>query len=178
MAEQTADEGEGADAPAKKKKMSGKKLVLFIGVPVIALVGLYMSGMLDSVIGGGEEAEHGEAEAEHHEPEISAEHSGETHYLSMPEMTVNLRSNNQRPTYLQLAITLELTSEEAVKEVEHVLPRVIDQFQTHLRELHAADLEGSAAVFRLREELLFRVNEAIAPVRVNDVLFESMLVQG
>ncbi|MEZ5669600.1 MAG: flagellar basal body-associated FliL family protein [Alphaproteobacteria bacterium] len=180
MAEQTVDQAEGADAPAKKKKLSGKKIVMFAG-PVVLLVGLYMSGMLDSVLGGGEEeAGHGEGEAavEEHGPEISGEHGAEMFYLEMPEMTVNLRSNNQRPTYLMLEITLELSSEEAIAEVEHVLPRVIDQFQTHLRELHAADLEGSAAVFRLREELLFRVNEAIAPARVHDILFESMLVQG
>ena len=145
-----------------------------------------MSGMLDSVLGGGEEAAadgHGAETADAHgeayaEPDVSADHGEEMFYLEMPEMTINLRSNNQRATYLQLEITLELTSEEAVHEVERVLPRVIDQFQTHLRELHAADLEGSAAVFRLREELLYRVNSAIAPARVRDVLFESMLVQG
>lgn len=185
MAEQTMDAEDAAEAPVKKKKkMSGKKLVLFIVVPILALVGLYMSGMLDSVLGGGEEAAaggegHGDAQAEPaHEPEIVEGDGHEMFYLEMPEMTVNLRSNNQRATYLLVKITLELTSEEATAEVERVLPRVIDQFQTHLRELHAADLEGSAAVYRLREELLFRVNAAIAPARVHDVLFESMLVQG
>jgi len=184
MSEQAVDQGGAAEAAPKKKKMSGKKLVMFAGVPVI-LGGLYMSGMLDSVLGGGEQAAgeqgaegadaHGEAYAE---PAYAEDDGGEMFYLEMPEMTINLRSNNQRPTYLQLAITLELTSEEAVAEVERVLPRVVDQFQTHLRELHAADLEGSAAVYRLREELLYRVNAAIAPARVRDVLFESMLVQG
>lgn len=184
MSEQAVEQGSAPDAAKKKKKMSGKKLVMFAGLPII-LGGLYMSGMLDSVLGGGEkaESEHG-AEAEqdyaegYGEPEISEDEGAEMFYLDMPEMTVNLRSNNQRPTYLQLAITLELTSEEAVAEVQRVLPRVIDQFQTSLRELHAADLEGSAAVYRLREELLYRVNAAIAPTRIRNVLFESMLVQG
>jgi flagellar FliL protein len=182
MSEQAIDGG-ASEGAKKKKKMSGKKLVMFAGLPLV-LVGLYMSGMLDSVLGGGEEAagEHGAEATDGHgayaEPEIPAGHGAEVFYLEMPEMTINLRSNNQRPTYLQLKITLELTSEEAIVEVERVLPRVVDQFQTHLRELHAADLEGSAAVFRLREELLYRVNSAIAPARVRDVLFESMLVQG
>lgn len=181
MAEQTMDAGA---APAKKKKLSGKKLVLFIVLPVVLLVGLYMSGMLDSVMGGGEPAEgHGEegAAADAHAapaPEIEHGEGHEMFYLELPEMTVNLRSNNQRATYLQLKVTLELALEEDVAKVEKVLPRVVDQFQTYLRELHAADLEGSAAVYRLREELLFRVNEAIAPAHVNDILFESMLVQG
>ena len=32
-------------------------------------------------------------------------------------------------------------------------------------------------MYRLREELLTRVNAATAPVRVKDVLFKEMLVQ-
>jgi flagellar FliL protein len=178
MAEQTMDASAGA--PARRKRLAGKKLVLYIAVPVVALVGLYMSGMLDSVIGGAAPGE--EAAAQAAGPAAPApvvrgpDH--EMFYLDLPEMTVNLRSNNQRSTYLQLKVTLELAAEGDIARVERVLPRVIDQFQTYLRELHAADLEGSAAVYRLREELLFRVNQAIAPARVSDVLFESMLVQG
>jgi flagellar FliL protein len=38
-------------------------------------------------------------------------------------------------------------------------------------------LKGSAGIYRLREELLARVNNAIAPGKVNDVLFKEMLVQ-
>lgn len=181
MAEQTMDAGDSADEPKKKKKLSGKKIVIF-AAPVLLLGGLYMSGMLDSVLGGGKEEGEGEhgaenADASHAEPEFVG-HGTEMFYLEMPEMTVNLRSNNQRATYLQLEVTLEVTSEEGIAEIEKVLPRVVDQFQTYLRELHAVDLEGSAAVYRLREELLFRVNQAIAPARVHDILFESMLVQG
>lgn len=57
------------------------------------------------------------------------------------------------------------------------MPRVIDQFQTYLRELRVEDLSGSAAMFRLKEELLRRVNLAAEPVHVEDVLFKEMIVQ-
>ena len=39
------------------------------------------------------------------------------------------------------------------------------------------DLRGSAGLYRLREELLVRVNKAAAPAKVSDVLFKEMLVQ-
>ena len=39
------------------------------------------------------------------------------------------------------------------------------------------DLRGSAGIYRLREELLARVNTAVRPVQVRDVLFKEMLVQ-
>ncbi len=46
-----------------------------------------------------------------------------------------------------------------------------------MRELRLEDLGGSAGLFRLKEELLFRVNRAVEPVRVTDILFREMLVQ-
>jgi flagellar FliL protein len=64
-----------------------------------------------------------------------------------------------------------------VGAVEAVVPRVVDQFQTYLRELRVKDLRGSAGMYRLQMELLWRVNQAAAPVKVKDVLFQEMLIQ-
>ena len=61
--------------------------------------------------------------------------------------------------------------------MEKLLPRIIDRFQVYLRELRAEDISGSAGVYRLKEELLGRVNKAIEPAKVSDVLFREMLVQ-
>jgi flagellar FliL protein len=57
------------------------------------------------------------------------------------------------------------------------MPRILDNFQVYLRELRLDDLRGSAGMYRLREELLARVNAAVAPVKVRDILFKEMLVQ-
>jgi len=58
-----------------------------------------------------------------------------------------------------------------------VMPRVVDNFQTYLRELRVDDLSGSAGLYRLREELLIRVNVAAQPAKVNAILFKEMLIQ-
>jgi flagellar FliL protein len=57
------------------------------------------------------------------------------------------------------------------------MPRLLDMFQTYLREMRPEELRGSAGTWRLREELLARANIALAPVRVVDVLFIELLVQ-
>ena len=57
------------------------------------------------------------------------------------------------------------------------MPRVMDAFQTYLRELRPSDLDGSAGLYRLKEELTRRVNAAIAPSRINAVLFKEIVVQ-
>ena len=46
-----------------------------------------------------------------------------------------------------------------------------------MREMRQTDLEGSAGIYRLREELTRRVNVAIAPARINAVLFKEIVVQ-
>ncbi len=98
-------------------------------------------------------------------------------FLEIPTMIVNLNTESGTPRYLRLTVQLEMANEEDVAEVEAVLPRVIDQFQTYLRELRVRDLRGSAGIYRLQMELLWRVNQAAAPVEVKDVLFQEILIQ-
>jgi len=74
-------------------------------------------------------------------------------------------------------VSLELTDGRDISRIESVMPRIMDNFQVYLRELRIEDLKGSAGMYRLREELLTRVNAAIAPAKVQDVLFREMLVQ-
>jgi flagellar FliL protein len=74
-------------------------------------------------------------------------------------------------------ITLEVADQNLVKQITPVMPRVMDAFQTYLRELRPTDLEGSAGLYRLKEELTRRVNVAVAPSRVTAVLFKEIIVQ-
>jgi flagellar FliL protein len=95
--------------------------------------------------------------------------------LHLPAIKVNLASTE--PRTLTLSLSLEATDREAAGVVQSALPYLFDAFQTHLRELRPAELEGSAGIFRLREELMKRANLAIAPQRVRAVLVREMLVQ-
>ena len=64
-----------------------------------------------------------------------------------------------------------------IEKIQPLMPRVMDAFQTYLRELRPTDLEGSAGLYRLKEELMRRVNAAIAPSHINAVLFKEIVVQ-
>ena len=90
---------------------------------------------------------------------------------------MNLSSNGRKASYLKMSVSLELASQLDVARVQAVMPRIIDNFQVYLRELRVEDLKGSAGLYRLREELLRRVNAAAAPAKITDVLFKEMLVQ-
>ncbi len=91
---------------------------------------------------------------------------------------VNLTgSPGERVQYLRVKVVLELKEEKQVEDIKPTMPRVTDIFQTYLRELRPADLNGSAGLFRLKEELTRRVNNAVAPVKVSAVLFKEIVVQ-
>jgi flagellar FliL protein len=93
-------------------------------------------------------------------------------------MMVNLVGQpGERVQYLKVKLTLEVKEEKQVEAIRPTLPRVIDLFQTYLRELRPIDLNGSAGLFRLKEELTRRVNAAVAPNEVSAVLFKEIVVQ-
>ena len=101
-------------------------------------------------------------------------------FFEVPDILVNVASNGGKPAFLKLAVSLELedgADENAMAALEPVMPRVVDQLQTYLRELRIEDLSGSAAMFRLKEELLRRVNLAAEPTKVKSVLFREMIIQ-
>lgn len=99
-------------------------------------------------------------------------------FVDLPDVLVNLaNAANERTQYLKVKIVLELPTPEVVTEIQPLMPRVMDAFQTYLRELRPTDLDGSAGLYRLKEELTRRVNDAVAPNRVTAVLFKEIVVQ-
>ena len=49
-----------------------------------------------------------------------------------------------------------------IEQITPIMPRVMDAFQTYLRELRPSDLDGSAGLYRLKEELTRRVNASFS----------------
>ncbi len=201
-----------ADADAgqpKKRKLSGKVLVLFVALPVLVLFG--GGGAAFMLLGGGGAGEaqaasssHGEAEESGHGEEAASDDGGhgggdesdghggagssvdygtvtyagsDLIFYELPDMLVNLNSDGRQPRFLKIRVALEFGDKSIVKRVEKVMPRIVDHFQVYLRELRREDLQGSAGVYRLKEELMIRVNQSVRPARVRDVLFKEMLIQ-
>src|SRR5690606_11838806 len=91
-------EGEDGEEGGKKKR-SGKKIVI-IAVAVLLLIGIgataaYMTGLLDGVLGHGEEVAEGE-----HDPDLEAElahqDDGTGVYIEIENFVVTLNSANVR----------------------------------------------------------------------------------
>jgi flagellar FliL protein len=102
-----------------------------------------------------------------------------TGFVEMKEMLINITGAQpgERQNFIKVKVALEIADAKMAPDIQPLLPRVEDMFQVYLRELRPADLEGSAGTFRLKEELLRRVNVAVHPSKVDAVLFKELLVQ-
>ena len=98
-------------------------------------------------------------------------------FSDVPDILVNIQSNDGTPAYLKLSLSLEMDNDLAKTGMQALMPRLVDQFQAYLRELRLDDLKGSEGVLRLKEELLRRAGVAAAPYKVRDVLLKQMIVQ-
>lgn len=163
------EDDESSDKPGGKRKL----LIIIAVVLLLALGGIaaaYFTGLLQPIIEWitGEEATEGEEKKVDRENVV---------FFPLEELIVNLNTGGRKSTFLKIRVSLELADGGDISRIESVMPRIMDNFQVYLRELRTEDLKGSAGMYRLREELLTRVNAAIAPAKVQDVLFKEMLVQ-
>lgn len=155
-----AEDGDKSSAK-KKLRLSPKKLAI-LAVPVLLLLGTggyYIKDHLPSF--GSDPVPVGQAKV----------------YYNLPEMVVNLSSQDKRAQYLKLKVSLEAQDQKVLDALNPMMPRVLDMFQLYLRELRSSDLEGSAGIYRLKEELLRRINLEIHPHHVSRVLFNEIIVQ-
>jgi flagellar FliL protein len=168
MAKKPKKEAQAETAPedaASSPKPMGKKKLMIVGLAVLVLGGGAGAYLLLGQPSQGEQA-HVEAKKP-------------VSFVDLREMTVNLASepNQDRQHFLKFRVALEVGDPQVLAAIQPLLPRVEDTFQVFLRELRATDLEGSAGTYRLREELLRRVNMAVYPAKVDAVLFKDIVVQ-
>ena len=201
------EDGDGEEADKKGGKKKLLMILVPVLLLVGGGAGAYFMGFLDPLLGveaESEDGEHHEEEGEHGEDDDGhgkkkkkkkddhgkkkdshgkkddghgGEGGGDSAFLAIPTMIVNLNTEDGTPRYLRLTVQLELVDPDEKAEVEAIIPRVIDQFQTYLRELRVRDLRGSAGIYRLQMELLWRVNQAADPVEIKDILFQEILIQ-
>jgi len=154
-------EGEGEAAPAKRK-LPFKLIAIAAGVLVLAGGGAGAFLMFHSK----------------KEEKVAAPVVKPVAFFDLPEVMVNLSgAAGERAQYLKVKVVLELPDQTLGAQIQPILPRVMDAFQTYLRELRPADLDGSAGLYRLRDELTRRINTMLAPNRINAVLFKEVVVQ-
>ena len=177
--EDDIDGEEDEDGGGKKGGL--KKKLLFIGLPVLLIV-LLGSAAAMMFLGGDKKDAHsqvadGQSQGEdgHGDKKANAD-AAEPVYYELPPMLANIQNDDGETSVLKLVVLLEVDDQETISKIEPVLPRIVERYQGFLRELRMEDIKGSAGYYRLKLELLRRVNQAVAPIKINDLTIDTLLV--
>ncbi|MFM9975894.1 MAG: flagellar basal body-associated FliL family protein [Beijerinckiaceae bacterium] len=179
MAKKRADDDAPEDEAGKKSKLPSKK-VMMIGAAALVLMlggggGYWFFAKGKSSSDKMMAAAPGDSKAS-----VAGGPKKPSAFLDLPEMTVNLAAGggqSDRQQFLRMKIALEVGEQKIITDIQPMMPRIVDTFQVFMRELRPQDLEGSAGVYRLKEEMIRRVNVAVYPSRVEAVLFKELMVQ-
>lgn len=188
------DGAETDEAGGEAKKGGMKKLILFIGLPVVILLLGGVAGGLMFLGGGGEDETHtaeagqegdghgGEGDGGEHgdghggAPQASDfyEHAEDRQFT----MTVNISDPDGRTLSMVLEFAVVFTDSEvgALLDNEQVKLRLTATINEFLRTLRVEDLDGSMGNFRVKAEMLRRTNLVIAPQSADDVLILNMIM--
>ena len=185
MAEDAEDDieagegGEGAEG-GEPKKGGMKKLILFVGLPVvILLLGGVAGGLL--LFGGGEEeaVAEGEAAGQELSPADALVEGLDRFHASAPfEFEIDIEGDDGRPLMMELHFTVIYENEDVGRVLGHeaMKDRLQSTYLEFLRTLRPDDIYGSMGTFRLRAELLRRTNLEIQPLSAEEVLIDELLI--
>ncbi len=153
------------------------KLIIMIVVPVLLLVGggagAYFMGVFSGEEASGE-AMAEEVVAEEMEPPVMP---ADVVFVDLPDLLLNLNVTGKRLRFLKVVTSLEVASEEMAEIVRQMTPRILDNLHLYFRSVSPEELAGPDGVYRIKEDLLIRINDTIQPAMVRDVLVKEMLVQ-
>lgn len=153
----------------KRPKFGRKPMIAAAAAAVLLLVGGGGAAFMLMRDKGGEEA----ASA----PASASAGAASSSYVEVQPMIVNLRSGDGQARFLKLRFIIVAADESAATRVKDRLPVVLDALQPLLRELRPDDLNGSAAVFRIKEEMLSRATQALGAGMVRDILIQDLVQQ-
>lgn len=191
MAMEEGPEAGGEGHPPQPKKAKSKlALIIVIAVLMVGLIGV--GGYLAvSMLGGKKAAKEGAeqgapaAEGEHGGGEAKGgEHGGGESggegkmglFVSLDPFIVNLASDAGK-RYLKVTMQLELARPEMTNEVNNRMPQIKDAIITVLSSKPAEELLTIEGKFRLKEQVLTRVNNLLTSGVVKNVFFVEFVIQ-
>lgn len=170
---EASPDASGVEFDKVKRGLSGKTMVFLFAAPILVLG--VLAGLLFTPMALGIRQTLGLApKAERVQPPAPPK---QIVFMDLAEMIVNLNTGGKQSSFLKLRVSLELDDPSLLPKLKALEPRIVDNFQIYLRDLRREDLDGSAGMARLKEELLMRINVAVRPAHINDVLFNEILVQ-
>lgn len=154
------------------KEVNKKKILLFLLPGLIAIgiaVGLYHT--FDSSFNDSKAVPYGILE------QTEGEKKQSIIFYDLPEITAPIRNMQGGNDIVSIKLGIELSNPEDVKKIEVLLPRIYDIILAHTRELRTEEVNGSEGLYWLKQELLYRLKLAAAPIKIENINIKNFDIQ-
>lgn len=155
-----------ADAPDEPTKKGGKALIIGIISALLAAGGGFFStysGFAQSLAGTES------SDATHHDSHATEE----VQFVALEPIIISYPGSPGHQ--FRISAQLEVPPHE-VKEVSHLMPRVLDVLNGFLRALDPTTLSDRAAWYDLRLKMLYRIRMVLGEDRVRDLLITEFVL--
>lgn len=164
-----ADEGASSPKPINRKKM------LILILPVVIVIGLSV-GMYFAI--SKDYSNTPSAYSVIQKPKSDDGTENITVFYDLPEITTSLRNSGPDKQSVSLALNVELSRIEDVPSLEIMSPRIKDAILAHIIELTPEELEGANGLYWLKEELLYRLNLVVAPIKISNLNIKQVEIKN
>lgn len=156
------EQDESAVAP---KPVNRKKLMILI-LPVVIVIGLSV-GIYFAL-----NQDYSNTEASYNVVKKPGEGENYTVFYDLPEVKAMLNSKSKET--ISLSLNVELSKIEDVATLEILAPRIKDAILAHIVELTPEEVESTNGLYWLKEELLFRLNLVVAPIKIENLSIKNI----
>ena len=113
-------------------------------------------------------------DASHSDATAPMSRLGDSVFVEIPSVVVALGPEAPEP-YLRFSATLDVAQGQAA-EVGLLLPRISDVLVTYLRAVRPTELQDPSAVYRLRAQMVRRIELVLGPQTVRDLLITEFIL--
>ncbi|MEN8834282.1 MAG: flagellar basal body-associated FliL family protein [Pacificibacter sp.] len=164
-----ADEEQLEEVPKKKSKLP---LILGVGLMLILGGGGFFAVYTGLLFAPAHAPAHDEQAAHVDEP---MEPLPDVAYVPIAPLVINLVGTGSGSRHLRFQAQIEVPSAYS-KEVEALLPRIVDVLNGYLRAVDVSELESPSALIRLRTQMLRRLQIVTGSGRVKDLLIMEFVI--
>jgi flagellar FliL protein len=155
---------ENKKAASNSQDQPKSKKPLFIGIALVALLSGAGAMYFKSKITSSDNA--------------TSINNTQTMFIPMNGITVSLRQGMENnAALLKVTVTLEVNGKNNYDIVTQMMPKIMDIFQTYLKELRKNDLDGSFGIYKIKDEMMMRINSILYPAKIEAILFQDFMIQ-
>lgn len=175
---QNSDDDFDKDEEASEQGKISHKKILFILVPILIVIGVAVGGYYIFNRNYENESNLNYSIVKNITDENGTQTENITVFYDLPEVSARVKNSSEHIQVVKMKISLELSKVEDIPLIESMQPRINDAIIAHTVELRPDEINGSAGLYWLKEELLYRINLLVSPIKVSNLNFKNFEIQN